>query len=150
MSIRFVQSLWRRWLAAPALAVLLLSLGFGTAAADGQVVLASLAATPTAASQFPDPAALMALMAAVLAAGGVLGLTLGLRFQIERARIGALSRSRPDDDPELVTARRNLAALQLERRVQKIIADWPELSEQQQQRIVTLLTAGARNGGDTA
>lgn len=60
----------------------------------------------------------------------------------ERARIGALSRSRPADDLELIEARRNLAALRLEEYVQKIIADWPPLSQEQLARIAGLLTAG--------
>lgn len=58
----------------------------------------------------------------------------------ERARIGALSRSRPDDDPELVTARQNLKALRLEKYV---IAEARCLRREQRERIAELLrTAG--------
>jgi len=60
----------------------------------------------------------------------------------ERARIGALSRSRTNDDPELVEARRNLAALRLQEHVEKIIADWPPLTDQQIDRVVVILRAG--------
>jgi hypothetical protein len=60
----------------------------------------------------------------------------------ERARIGALSRSRTDDDPELVEARRNLAALRLTEHVEKIIADWPPLTDTQIDNVVAILRAG--------
>jgi len=61
----------------------------------------------------------------------------------ERARVGALSRSRPDDDPELQAARQNLSDLMFDRQVREIAAAWPQLSEQKRQRIIALLTAGA-------
>lgn len=60
----------------------------------------------------------------------------------ERGRVAALSRSRPADDPELIEARRNLAACGLEEYVQKLIANWPPLSPEQLERITGLLTAG--------
>lgn len=60
----------------------------------------------------------------------------------ERARIAALSRSRPDDDPELIEARRNLRAASLAQHVERVIAQLPPLTEAQCQRIAALLTAG--------
>ncbi len=65
-----------------------------------------------------------------------------------RGRIAALTRAirageRPADDPALPQARRDLHDQLLAERVEKIIADWPELPEDQQQRIAALLsTAG--------
>jgi hypothetical protein len=63
-----------------------------------------------------------------------------------RARIGALSRSRPDDDPELVEARLNLRALSLEAAVRKAVAEAPELTGEQRDRIAAILRGGARDG----
>lgn len=62
----------------------------------------------------------------------------------ERGRIASLSRSRPADDPELVTARRNLKAITLEEHVRKVVAAAPPLSTDQIDRIVTILRGGAR------
>lgn len=60
----------------------------------------------------------------------------------ERARIASLSRSRPADDPELVTARQNLKALRLEEHVREKVASWPPLRPEQAERIARLLRAG--------
>jgi hypothetical protein len=57
----------------------------------------------------------------------------------ERARIAALSRSRSHDDPELVSARRALAADQL---VQHVRTDADKLTAAQRREAVALL-AGA-------
>lgn len=62
----------------------------------------------------------------------------------ERGRIAALSRSRPSNDPDLVTARQNLKALTLEEHVRKVVAAAPPLSLDQVDRIVTILRGGAR------
>lgn len=60
----------------------------------------------------------------------------------ERAKIASLSRSRPSDDPDLVTARQNLKALKLEDHVREKVASWPPLRPEQAARIVGLLRAG--------
>ena len=62
------------------------------------------------------------------------------RIRHERAVIGALTRSRSHDDPDLVAARKRLAHLHREQRVQEIIADWPELTTEQVARIAGLLS----------
>ena len=56
-----------------------------------------------------------------------------------RGLVAAYSRSRADDDPEYIAARQNLAALQLERHVQKVLATAPRPSDEQLQRIAGLL-----------
>jgi hypothetical protein len=61
----------------------------------------------------------------------------------ERGRIGALSRSREADDPELVEARRTLAALRLAEHAQKIVKDWPPLTDAQIDNVIATLRAGA-------
>lgn len=62
----------------------------------------------------------------------------------ERAKVAALTRSRKSDDPELVTARQNLRALRLEEYVRKVVDQAPPLSDEQRDRIASLLRA---NGG---
>jgi hypothetical protein len=61
-----------------------------------------------------------------------------------RGRVAALSRSRHPDDPELITARRDLAALNLEQYVLRVVAEAPPLSDEQRDRIAAIL-----RGGDT-
>jgi hypothetical protein len=63
----------------------------------------------------------------------------------ERARVASLSRSRTPDDPELVAARRNLAALAIEDYVLKVVAEAPPLTAEQRDRIAAIL-----RGGDAA
>jgi len=63
-----------------------------------------------------------------------------------RARIAALSRDREPDDPELLEARRSLRAVRLEEHVNKVLADWPPLTDEQLDRIAALLRAGSRGG----
>jgi F0F1-type ATP synthase delta subunit len=57
----------------------------------------------------------------------------------ERAKVASLSRSRSHDDPELLTARRNLAAARLEDYVAKVVAAAPPLTPAQIDRIAVLL-----------
>jgi hypothetical protein len=57
----------------------------------------------------------------------------------ERARIAALTRSRPPDDPDLVGARRNLAADRLERHLRDVAAS---LTAAQRDRLAALLAGG--------
>ncbi|MHC9294186.1 hypothetical protein ACRCUN_17115 [Mycobacterium sp. LTG2003] len=60
----------------------------------------------------------------------------------QRGRVAALSRSRPADDPELLEAKRNLAALSLEDYVRRVVASAPPLTDEQRDRIAALLRAG--------
>jgi len=59
-----------------------------------------------------------------------------------RARIGALSRDRKPDDPELLEARRQLRAERLAEHVKRVVAQLPPLTDEECQRIAALLTAG--------
>jgi hypothetical protein len=69
----------------------------------------------------------------------------------ERARIGALSRSRPDDDPELVDAKRGLAEAKLADYIERVLAAAPPLTPQQLTRLAELLRpVRRRRGGDDA
>lgn len=56
-----------------------------------------------------------------------------------RGRISNFSRSRREDDHELVSARRDLAALTIEQHVQNILRDAPPLTDEQAARIASLL-----------
>ena len=60
-------------------------------------------------------------------------------WRTHRARVGALSRDRSPSDPELVNARRDLAACVLEERVRRVMTDGPALTVEQRARIVALL-----------
>jgi len=59
-----------------------------------------------------------------------------------RGRVAALSRSRPDDDPEYIAARQDLKALVLEEYVRKVISEAPRPTDAQLARIAALLRAG--------
>jgi hypothetical protein len=64
-----------------------------------------------------------------------------------RAKVAALSRSRPADDPELVAARQALNAARLERLVQAALTELPPLNDEQIGRVIALLrpaTGGPR------
>lgn len=65
-----------------------------------------------------------------------------LSWTKDRARVAALSRSRNPDDPDLIDARRNLKAARLEDYVNKVVAEAPELSNEQLDKIAGLLRAG--------
>lgn len=60
-----------------------------------------------------------------------------------KARVGALSRSRQDTDPELVNARRNLRAARLEAYVERVVSEAPALTQEQADKIAGLLRGGA-------
>lgn len=59
-----------------------------------------------------------------------------------RGRVAALTRSRADDDPELVEARRTLAADVLAKYVASVIAKAPPLTAEQRDRIAAILHGG--------
>lgn len=60
----------------------------------------------------------------------------------ERARVAALTRSRADDDPDLISARRNLKAERLAAYISKTVAAAPLLTVEQRDRLALLLNAG--------
>ena len=60
----------------------------------------------------------------------------------ERARVAALTRSRTVDDPDLVGARRDLAAARLADYIRKTVDAAPPLTQQQRDEL-TLLLRGA-------
>ena len=53
----------------------------------------------------------------------------------DRAKVAALSRSLPADDPELIEARRNLKAAKLEDHIAAAVAAFPPLTREQLDRI---------------
>lgn len=64
-----------------------------------------------------------------------------------RAKVGALTRAvnngeRPANDPELVEAKRNLAAESLARHAREIVAGWPPLTPDQIETVARILRAG--------
>lgn len=66
-----------------------------------------------------------------------------------RASVAALSRcvrngERPADDPDLVTARRDLNAARLESYIEKVLAQAPPLSDEQRNRLAELLRPARR------
>jgi hypothetical protein len=64
----------------------------------------------------------------------------------ERARVASLTRSRTPNDPELLTARRNLAAARLANRIEEyvagIVAAAPDLTPAQRDKLAMLLSGG--------
>jgi len=56
-----------------------------------------------------------------------------------RGRVASLSRSRSATDPDLVNARRDLAAAKLDAYIQKVVAEAPPLTDEQRDRIAALL-----------
>jgi hypothetical protein len=56
-----------------------------------------------------------------------------------RARVAALSRSRAETDPELVEARRDLAADVLADHITRVVAAAPPLTREQRDRLAGLL-----------
>jgi hypothetical protein len=63
---------------------------------------------------------------------------LSLKFH-QRARVGALSRSRPDNDPDLLEARRSLAAANIAEYIEKVVAQAPPLNRAQIDHLRVLL-----------
>lgn len=59
-----------------------------------------------------------------------------------KARVGALSRSRRADDPDLIEARRNLRAERLADYIKKNVAAAPPLTPEQRDRLALLLRGG--------
>lgn len=57
----------------------------------------------------------------------------------ERARVASLSRSRPATDPDLIAARRDLAAAKLADYVARVVAEAPPLTAEQREYIAAQL-----------
>lgn len=59
------------------------------------------------------------------------------------ARYSALSKCRPANDPELVTAKRDLYAERIERAILEAASRAPELSRDQKERLAALILRGS-------
>jgi hypothetical protein len=72
-------------------------------------------------------------------------------WRIERARLAALTRSRPSDDPELIEARRRFRATRLADHVTKALAECPPMSQEQRHAVARLLIGTTQScvAGDT-
>lgn len=55
-----------------------------------------------------------------------------------RARVGALSRSRPADDPEFIDAKRALSEAKITAFVERVLAQAPPLTDEQRTRLAEL------------
>jgi hypothetical protein len=64
----------------------------------------------------------------------------------KRGRVAILTRYRAPDDPELIEARRDYWATELADHVQQVVAQAPQLTEQQIGRIVLILARGSEAG----
>ncbi|WP_298942687.1 hypothetical protein [uncultured Microbacterium sp.] len=60
-----------------------------------------------------------------------------------RGRIGGLVRDRRADDPELIDARRDLAAEKIAAYIARVVAEAPPLTDTQRSRLAALLTAAS-------
>ena len=69
-----------------------------------------------------------------------------MSWTTERAKVASLSRSRSDDDPELVAARSNLKVEHFTDRAQRLAADAPPLTPEQRDAILAAF-AGLEVGG---
>ena len=70
-----------------------------------------------------------------------------MSWTTERARVASLTRSRPQDDPDLVTARANLKAELFADHVRKLVDAAPPLTAAQRDTIMAAF-AGFIPGGD--
>jgi hypothetical protein len=68
----------------------------------------------------------------------------------QRAKVGALSRSRPDDDPELVEAKRALAEAKIADYVEKVLEAAPQLTDVQMARLSELFRPVPQGSGGAA
>lgn len=82
-------------------------------------------------------------------------MTPGVRHQ--RAKIAALSRSRTEDDPELVAARRQLRFEKYAQDIEKVVSQAPPMTGEQMHRIAAILAnapvetlGGEQNSGGEA
>ncbi len=64
-----------------------------------------------------------------------------------RGRVAALSRSRSPEDPELLDARRSLAAERLAKHIEQIVAQAPPLTNEQREILAAMLAPAGEVGG---
>ena len=62
---------------------------------------------------------------------------------IQRAKVGALSRSRTADDPELLDARRSLAAANIAAAIDRALATAPPLTDEMAEALAARLRGSA-------
>lgn len=67
-----------------------------------------------------------------------------MSWTAERARVASLSRSRTPDDPDLIDARRNLRAARLADYIERTVNEAPPLTDEQRDRLASLLRGGTR------
>lgn len=72
-----------------------------------------------------------------------------MSWTTERARVASLTRSRGIDDPDLLDARRRLAAERLAHYIERAVDSAPPLTEEQVNRLVSLLRPVAPKKGDS-
>lgn len=65
-------------------------------------------------------------------------------FLHHRGRVAALTRSRRPNDPDLVAARRDLAAERLAAHITRIVNEAPPLTDAQRDRLAVLLRGDGR------
>lgn len=61
----------------------------------------------------------------------------------ERAKIASLSRTRPNDDPDLLAAKQRLKAMRLEEHVRAVVDSFPPMTTAQAERVAALLRPAA-------
>lgn len=73
-----------------------------------------------------------------------------MSWTVERARVASLSRSRQPDDPDLISARRNMRAEHLAAYVERVVSEAPTLTDDQLRRISSILrpTLHPTTGGE--
>lgn len=62
----------------------------------------------------------------------------------KRNRVAALSRSRADDDPEFIDAKRDLAVAKIEAAITRIVDDAPPLTDAQVAHLTVALIRGGQ------
>lgn len=62
-------------------------------------------------------------------------------WQVERARVAALSRSRTPEDPDLLDARRGLRYERAADYISELVSSAPPLTDEQRNRLASLLTS---------
>ena len=66
-----------------------------------------------------------------------------MSWTAERARVASLSRSRTPDDPDLISARRNLRTERLADYIRRTVDAAPPLTAEQRDRLAVLLRGAA-------
>jgi hypothetical protein len=69
-------------------------------------------------------------------------------WQAKRARIARLSRDLPRDHPQLVELRQELKTQRTQQYIEKVLADWPPLTDHQRTALAELLKPVRINAAD--